>query len=103
MKADSVVPVSAVELLSYGGSCFLTSFQRFWHGVSCKVLTTALSALEHLSIMFLLQTDAPGFSWKRATAGIAGCNRFSGLYRLVMPRLYQRKEASPEVVWGFFS
>lgn len=36
------------------------------------------------------------------TAVIAGCNRFSGLYRLVMPTLYQRKEASPEVVWGVF-
>lgn len=61
----SVVPVSAVELLSYGRSCFLTSFQRFWHGISCKVLTTALSAVEHLSIMLLPQTDEPGFSWKR--------------------------------------
>lgn len=64
MKADSVVPVFAVELLSYGGSCFLTSFQKFWYGISCKVLITALSAAEHLSVMRLLQTDEPGFSWK---------------------------------------
>lgn len=57
--------MSAVELLSYGGSCFLTSIHRFWHGISCKVLTTASSAVKHLSIMLLLQTDEPGFSWKR--------------------------------------
>lgn len=99
MKADSVVPVSAVELLSYGGSSFLTSFQRFWHGISCTVLTAALSAVEHLSIMLLLQRDELEVS--TSTAGIAGCNSFSGLYRLVVPKLYQRKEAS-EVVWVFF-
>lgn len=64
MKADSVVPVSAVELLSYGGSRFLTSFQMFWHGISFTVLTAALSAVEHLSIMLLLQRDEPRFSWK---------------------------------------
>lgn len=78
MKADSVSCTCVCSGAAVLWWKLFSLFQRFWHGFSCKVLTTALSAVEHLSVMLLLQTDEPGFSWKRVTttAGIAGCNRF---------------------------